>query len=91
MRRISANTGRGNQVSRSAPRSREAPNLGSMERVDLRMASHAATPHTGTDRAVPACGVWEHAYYVDYRNARAKYVESFWNLVNWDFVSAQMA
>ena len=35
--------------------------------------------------------VWEHAYYIDYRNARAKYVEAFWNLVNWDHVAAQMA
>ncbi len=31
--------------------------------------------------------VWEHAYYIDYRNARAKYVETFWNLVNWDFAA----
>jgi Fe-Mn family superoxide dismutase len=31
------------------------------------------------------CDVWEHAYYIDYRNARAKYVEGFWNLCNWDF------
>ena len=52
--------------------------------------SNAATPLTGTDRALLTCDVWEHAYYVDYRNARAKYVEAFWNLVNWDFVAAQM-
>ena len=33
--------------------------------------------------------VWEHAYYVDYKNLRPKYVESFWNNINWDFVSEQ--
>jgi Fe-Mn family superoxide dismutase len=53
--------------------------------------SNAATPLTTTDRALLTCDVWEHAYYIDYRNARAKYVEAFWNLVNWDYVSAQMA
>ena len=53
--------------------------------------SNAATPLTGTDKPLMTCAVWEHAYYVDYRNARPKYLEAFWNLVNWDFVSAQMA
>jgi superoxide dismutase, Fe-Mn family len=32
------------------------------------------------------CDVWEHAYYIDYRNARAKYLENFWHIVNWQFV-----
>lgn len=48
--------------------------------------SNADTPMKHNQVALLTCDVWEHAYYIDYRNARAKYVESFWNLVNWDFV-----
>jgi Fe-Mn family superoxide dismutase len=66
-----------------------------VQRADGNLAlvstSNAATPLTGTDKPLLTCDVWEHAYYVDYRNARPKYVEAFWNLVNWDYVSAQMA
>jgi len=36
------------------------------------------------------CDMWEHAYYIDYRNAKEEYLEAFWNLVNWDFVAQQL-
>jgi superoxide dismutase, Fe-Mn family len=52
--------------------------------------SNAATPLTGSDRALLTCDVWEHAYYIDYRNARPKYLESFWNIANWEFASTNL-
>jgi len=59
--------------------------------VELMSTSNAATPMTAGKKALLTCDVWEHAYYIDYRNLRAKYVESFWNLVNWDFAAKNFA
>jgi Fe-Mn family superoxide dismutase len=59
--------------------------------LGLEQTGNAATPLTGDNKPLMTCDVWEHAYYVDYRNARPQYVEAFWNLVNWDFVAANFA
>ena len=55
--------------------------------LELVSTSNAGCPLTAGQTPLLTCDVWEHAYYIDYRNARPKYVESFWNLVNWDFVA----
>lgn len=60
--------------------------------LDIVQTSNADTP-ARTDEAIPllTCDVWEHAYYIDYRNARAKYVGAFWNTVDWHKVAKRFA
>lgn len=53
----------------------------------IQTSSNAATPFRDGKICLMTCDVWEHAYYIDYRNARPKYLEKFWELVNWDFAS----
>lgn len=53
--------------------------------------SNAATPMTGSHRPLLTVDVWEHAYYIDYRNLRPKYLEAFWQLVHWEFAADNMA
>lgn len=56
--------------------------------LEITSTSNAGTPLTTTQTPLLTCDVWEHAYYIDFRNARPKYVETFWSLVNWSFVAS---
>jgi superoxide dismutase, Fe-Mn family len=55
--------------------------------LEIKKTSNAGNPLREGDKPLLTCDVWEHAYYVDYRNARPKYIEAFWELVNWEFVA----
>jgi superoxide dismutase, Fe-Mn family len=54
--------------------------------VDVMKTSNAENPTTSGKLPLLTCDVWEHAYYIDYRNRRADFVEGFWKIVNWGFV-----
>lgn len=60
------------------------------DKLAITTSANAETLVTENVTPLLTCDVWEHAYYIDYRNARPKYIESFWNLVNWDFVDANL-
>ena len=59
--------------------------------LDIVSTSNAATPLTSNAKPLLTCDVWEHAYYIDYRNARPDYVEKFWNIIDWGFVEKNFA
>lgn len=58
--------------------------------LEIVNTANAGCPITDGHKPVLTIDVWEHAYYVDFRNARPKYIETFWNLVNWDFVNSNL-
>lgn len=59
--------------------------------LEIINTSNAGLPMKENKQALLTCDVWEHAYYIDYRNARPNYLENFWKIVNWESVSERFA
>jgi Fe-Mn family superoxide dismutase len=58
--------------------------------LEVENTSNAENPIRNGKKPILNCDVWEHAYYIDYRNARAKYIEAFWKVINWDFIAGNL-
>ncbi|MEJ5298295.1 MAG: Fe-Mn family superoxide dismutase, partial [Armatimonadota bacterium] len=58
--------------------------------LEIVTTSNAGTPLTEGKTPLLTLDVWEHAYYIDYRNARAKFVDGFWDVVNWEHAARQL-
>ena len=58
--------------------------------LDILNTGAAGTPLTTGEKALLTCDVWEHAYYIDYRNSRPNYLENFWKVVNWNKVAERL-
>ncbi|KAG0763315.1 hypothetical protein G6F22_018449 [Rhizopus arrhizus] len=58
--------------------------------LGIQATRNAGTPLTGDSTPLLCCDVWEHAYYTDYQNARARSLDAFWQMVNWEFAESQL-
>jgi superoxide dismutase, Fe-Mn family len=59
-------------------------------KLEIINTSNAETVITTNKIPLLVIDIWEHAYYIDTRNVRPKYIENFWNLINWDFVNKNL-
>ena len=59
-------------------------------RLAIEQTPNAENPLVRDQTALLTCDMWEHAYYIDYRNAKVEYLAAFWKVVNWDFAAAQL-
>ncbi len=57
-------------------------------KLEITSTSNAGNPLTNGQTPILTCDVWEHAYYIDYRNKRPDFLGAFWKLVNWEFAAA---
>jgi len=59
-------------------------------KLSIQTTPNADDPPRHSWAALLTCDMWEHAYYIDYRNEKAKYLDAYWNVVNWEFAAAQL-
>ncbi len=64
--------------------------LNDENKLELGKFANAGTPVVEGKKPIMTIDVWEHAYYIDHRNARPKFIEMFWEVVNWDFINKQI-
>jgi len=65
--------------------------LNSDWKLQIINTSNAETPLTDENlKALLACDVWEHAYYIDSRNSRPEYLDNFFKVINWEFVESNL-
>ncbi len=64
--------------------------INSANELEIVNTDDAVNPITNGQKPLLTCDVWEHAYYIDYRNARPDYLKNFFKLINWEFVNTQL-